>query len=51
MAIFAELLAVAVVSVWIVALCLRCAFVVQSLWRMYCQDHPPSPAGRRIDAP
>jgi hypothetical protein len=48
MAIFIELLLVAMLSVWIIVLCLRCALVVRSLRRMAHQRHLIN-AGERSD--
>ena len=46
MAIFIELLMVAILSVWIIVLCLRCALVVRSLRGMAHQRHPINSGGR-----
>ena len=46
MAIFVELLVVAMLSAWIIVLCLRCALVVRSLRGMAHQRHPFNSGGR-----
>ena len=47
MAIFVELLLVAMLSAWIIiVLCLRCALVVRSLRGMAHQRHPINSGGR-----
>jgi hypothetical protein len=48
MAIFIELLMVAMLSVWIIVLCLRCVLVVRSLRGMAHQRHHIN-AGVRSD--